>query len=47
MSGDFQVKLRGRVLRLNPRRRIATVGSLPLGGVGRFVRLRDAGGGAG
>jgi hypothetical protein len=37
VSGDFQVKLRGRVLRLNPRRRIATVG-IPSVGRGRSFR---------
>jgi hypothetical protein len=37
VSGDVQVKLRGEVLRLNPRRRIATVG-LPSMGRGRSFR---------
>jgi hypothetical protein len=35
--GDVQVKLRGQVLRLNPRRRMPPSGFLPWGGVGRFV----------
>jgi hypothetical protein len=44
VGGDVQVKLRGQVLRLNPRRRIATV-ALPSVGPGSVVscRLRDAG----
>jgi hypothetical protein len=37
VRGDVQVKLRGQVLRLNPRRRIATVG-LPSVGRGRSFR---------
>lgn len=37
MNGDVQVKLRGQVLRLNPRRRIATVG-IPSVGRGRSFR---------
>jgi hypothetical protein len=46
--GDLQVKLCGQVLRLNPRRRIATVG-IPSVGAGSVVscRLRDAGSSAG
>jgi hypothetical protein len=37
VSGDVQVKLRGQVLRLNPRRRVVTVG-LPSVGRGRSFR---------
>jgi hypothetical protein len=37
VNGDVQVKLRGQVLRLNPRRRIATVGIPSVGRVGRFA----------
>lgn len=37
VGGDVQVKLRGQVLRLNPRRRIATV-ALPSVGRGRSFR---------